>query len=222
MNQKDFAAQALQTESRLPFMEVGQAEKAAVLSILRAIIELGGALDIFKKYMFYRKEVIVPSEKAGQDSVVTYKGKPLNLSGAQNRLIEASRHTTDAARSLLEVEDGKYNQPVMLAVSPSQLRIAHGIIGKMTEGVELGEIMVNMVETGELDIVHLGEEMADDDWYNALILDAAQLDEGRLRQAVIKKLQDKQIGRYREGFSPEASANRDVAVERAGLEASLS
>lgn len=218
MNHQEFVQLALKTESRPRHMALTLAERDAVLSILRAVVALGGALDIFKKYMFYRKPV------TNDDGTVQYvTGKPLNVPGVQNSLAEVTRHTTSAARSMLEIRDGVFNTATtILSLTPQQLRIAHGIIGKSTEGTELVEALLKMIETGVIDIVNVGEEMADDDWYDAVIYDATGLSEDRLRAAVIKKLQDKETGRYKTAeFSADAAVNRDVTAERAILEANV-
>lgn len=97
-------------------------------------------------------------------------------------------------------------------------RILHGVLGKFTEAGEMMEAVWNSMLSGKpIDMVNLGEEMGDDQWYDAILFDACGFDIDKIRDTVIAKLK----ARYPESFTNEAANGRDLAVERGILEAGI-
>ena len=84
-----------------------------------------------------------------------------------------------------------------------------------TEAGEVIEAVIKSMETGVLDKVNVGEELADSDWYKTIIHDAVGVSEAEGRAKNIEKLRK----RYGEKFSTEAALTRDLAAERKVLEA---
>lgn len=96
-------------------------------------------------------------------------------------------------------------------------RILHGILGKFTESGEMLVMLQKHIHGAPLDLVNLGEEMGDDQWYNAILADAAGLDLDKVRSTIIAKLR----ARYPDKFTSEAAITRDLAAEREILETGL-
>lgn len=106
-------------------------------------------------------------------------------------------------------------------------KIVHGIIGKATEVVEMIEILIPYwkEEFGELDLVHLFEEIGDDYWYEAEIWAAVwkhfgftDVTEHQVRKVIIEKLKKRYA---RQEFDSGEAVNRDLDKERKTLEKSL-
>jgi NTP pyrophosphatase (non-canonical NTP hydrolase) len=85
-------------------------------------------------------------------------------------------------------------------------RIAHGVIGIVTEAGEL----LDSVRHGSIDKTNITEECGDVLWYMAVLLDAvgSSFDEAMSVNAA------KLLKRYSEGFSEAGAINRDHASER--------
>lgn len=95
--------------------------------------------------------------------------------------------------------------------------LVHGILGKMTEALELAPILLQLIQTGECDTVNLVEELGDDDWYQALVEHALDAQPGSVVHRNVKKL----AKRYKGGFFTKGEAvNRDLDAERRELEGS--
>lgn len=96
-------------------------------------------------------------------------------------------------------------------------RVLHGIIGKFTEAGELLQAITAVLNGEKMDVVNIAEELGDDQWYNAILADELNLDMGGIQNTVIAKLRK----RYPEKFTQEAANDRDLAGERAVLEAGV-
>lgn len=83
-------------------------------------------------------------------------------------------------------------------------RITHAIVGFGTEGGELCKALADHLEGADLDIVNLGEEFFDADWYKAIFLDATGISE--------------EMARYPDKFDARRALHRDLGAERAILE----
>lgn len=93
--------------------------------------------------------------------------------------------------------------------------IIHGIIGKVTESIELLEALMNAVKTGQpLDLVNIKEEVGDGFWYDAILAKACGFTFEQAQHANIAKL----ATRYPEKFTSELAENRDLKTEREVLE----
>lgn len=94
-------------------------------------------------------------------------------------------------------------------------RLIHGVLGKMSELGELADAIKKRLIYGKpLDEINLVEEIGDDSWYTALILDALAVGWEAAWQKNIAKLRT----RFPDKFTEERALNRDLDAERAALE----
>lgn len=118
--------------------------------------------------------------------------------------------TSDVSCLGLGTSLGKHITPL------AQVEVVHGIIGVITEAVELGEALVESISAGTpIDMVNLSEECGDVIWYLACILRHTGKDFPGLMEQNIAKLR----ARYPDGFTEYDALNRDLGAERAVLEA---
>lgn len=97
----------------------------------------------------------------------------------------------------------------------SRLLLIHGILGKITEALELAPVLIRALSYDEFDQVNLIEEMGDDAFYTALVEHAAAIVPGEVVRRNVNKLGN----RYKGGrFTQEEALNRDLGRERAALE----
>lgn len=97
--------------------------------------------------------------------------------------------------------------------------IVHGIIGCVTESLELLSALNHSLTTGEpIDKVNLFEEVGDLLWYQAAILRVLNKTFAECEQVNIDKLRS----RYGEKFSEYDALNRNLDAERDILETGLS
>lgn len=97
----------------------------------------------------------------------------------------------------------------------AHLLLIHGILGKMTEALELAPILVALLgDKGDADLINLIEELGDDAFYTALVEEALESDLGAVVYRNVRKLGK----RYKGGFFTRAEAvNRDLDSEREAL-----
>lgn len=121
---------------------------------------------------------------------------------------------------LLQVEPFEFTGPEMISNSDSveipnvNTRVIHGIVGAITETAELADALIQYLETGEFDAVNLIEEIADVEWYTAVLQDELDFPLEGLFQFLIAKLS----ARYGEKFSDESAVLRDIGSERDVME----
>lgn len=96
-----------------------------------------------------------------------------------------------------------------------EIRLAHAIIGKITELEELLDAFAVGIDMHEFDTVNLMEELGDDQWYNALLASAIGQPLENAALANINKLKQ----RYKDKFTELAAKERNLAEERKLLEA---
>ncbi|MCY1202251.1 hypothetical protein D9M72_137350 [compost metagenome] len=94
------------------------------------------------------------------------------------------------------------------------MRILHAGIGIFGEAGEILEAIIKQVQTGELDLINVGEEGGDVDWYRAILADESGLSIEKAWEQNIAKLKV----RYGDKFDAKKAENRDLAAERAVLE----
>jgi hypothetical protein len=94
-------------------------------------------------------------------------------------------------------------------------RALHAVLGTISEGGEQAEIIAAAIGGKEIDPVHMGEELADGRWYDAVMADTFDLDSNAIAEANIAKLKV----RFADKFTQEAALNRDLGAERVQLEA---
>jgi hypothetical protein len=96
-----------------------------------------------------------------------------------------------------------------------QIRLFHGILGKITEAGELlHQLSESLAGIQPIDEVNVIEEMGDDSWYDAEVLTALGVTYEQIWDLNIKKLK----ARYPQKFTEEAALNRDLVNERTVLE----
>lgn len=186
-NFNDFIPLALRTESHI---ESVKTNRSMFVALLLANIAIGEVLDAFKKQIFY-----------GNDSKLRQKSlNELNL----------------ALMNIGSVMDPFYNDELILTDElPINSRVLHGLLGTITESAELSEILLNAInDETPVDPVHVTEELADGDWYKAILINELNIDYNQGLTNVINKLRV----RYPEKFSNELAANRNLEAERAALE----
>jgi len=102
-------------------------------------------------------------------------------------------------------------------------QLLHFIIGHVTESIELLEIIDKVYFKNEkLDEANLQEELGDSMWYTAGMIRNKNYNLYDILKKNIKKLNDKQQGRYKNGsFSQNEAENRNLNSERNILEEGL-
>jgi len=100
-----------------------------------------------------------------------------------------------------------------------EMETMHAVMGLITEVGEVADLLltniaVNDGDPDKLDIANLAEELGDIKWYEAILLRLYDLDDGKIRETNIKKLQ----ARFPEKFDSHKALNRDLETERAILE----
>jgi NTP pyrophosphatase (non-canonical NTP hydrolase) len=162
-------------------------DQADLESVLAALKEVGGMLDSVKKRAFYNRPI----------NAAEWSARAKSLSFYGSLLLD---HAPDTDR--VEVT----------GVDP---RVLHGVVGIVTEAVELAEALLLAIEGSELDRTNVIEELGDIDWYRAILLDAIGASEEEVRTRLLAKL----ATRYPEKYTDEAANTRDLAAERKALEA---
>jgi hypothetical protein len=97
----------------------------------------------------------------------------------------------------------------------ARLLLIHGILGKITEAMELAPILVDLIsDKADFDQINLIEELGDDAFYTSLVEHAAGAMPGNVVRRNVKKLRKRYKGDL---FSAEAALNRDLDAERKAL-----
>lgn len=93
--------------------------------------------------------------------------------------------------------------------------VLHGIIGTITEAVELAELLeATIIDGKEFDVVNLKEELGDIFWYMAILADTVGFSFEEIQERNIAKLK----ARFPEKFTEEKAVNRNLNTEREILE----
>lgn len=192
MNFEEFKTDALRTESK---PETLNFSREGLHLLLDAGITMANIMDTAKKTMFYGK----PFNK--EYFVKEIQDMFLLLDEIHDKTTAKNKEIENPEKNLRN-----YWQP--------NLRIAHGAIGMFTEAGELLEAVKLQMQSGEIDMVNVAEEVGDSDWYKAIIHDETGISEELSRGKVIAKLK----ARYGEKFSSERALTRDLATERKVLE----
>ena len=195
MNFEEFKNDALRTESRPEHLNFS---REGLHLLLEASIKMAKIADSAKKTMFYGKTL--------------NKGLFGNTIQDLILLLEEMYEKVESGDNGIERKDAFLNS----RWEPN-LRITHGAIGMFTEAGEVLEAVVKQMNSGNLDMVNVAEELGDSDWYKAIIHDETGISEETVRGKVIAKLKS----RYGEKFSNEAALNRDLFEERKVLETEL-
>lgn len=178
---------ATSTESRVDSIVFNKADLSALLNIA---IGIANILDAVKKRVFYNRSYDAAFLTTNHRLITN------NLEALQRFV----RNPEDSNRSEDQITD---------------TRTAHGLLGIFTEAGELVEVLKTLNETGSVDVVNIGEELGDIDWYKAVLADANNLNLEDILATNIKKLEE----RYKKKkFEAEAANERDLVKERNILE----
>jgi hypothetical protein len=163
-----------------------------LLSLLADYSVICEQLDVFKKGIFYGKEQSLES--------VDQLEIPVFVSILENHF-----------KNALDNADFDF------------VNLLHGIVGKATEIGELVDAFAQPLSEGKtFDLINIGEEIGDDQWYSARVLETIRKTFDEVQMANLRKLQDKASGRYKQGsFNSDEAIIRDVKTERTNLEANL-
>lgn len=116
-----------------------------------------------------------------------------------------------------KTDDRPYKPVCDRLQEPGNAMFLHYTLGMVTEAGEIADIAKRCFQYGkEIDTTHVKEELGDELWYIARMLDLIGSSFEEVMEMNIKKLK----ARYGEKFSEEAALNRDLDKERATLEAS--
>ncbi|QYC96772.1 MazG-like pyrophosphatase [Stenotrophomonas phage BUCT626] len=164
-----------------------------VAEILGNIIEAGGALDAVKKFQFYGRET---EETQGLLDVQTH----------------SAIYSTDDWCDMID-----FNKLFPNLSRESALKVYHGVIGKITEAVELAEMLRESLLTGEpVDTTNLIEEVGDGMWYDASIAKGLNTPLEAFQTINIEKLKKRFGGKF--DAHKAQQENRDLDAERKILE----
>ena len=183
----DFIPLALRTESDVAPLTVNRALFRTVLNIAIQASELA---DQIKKHAAYNR--------------------PIDIA----KFRRAAESTIESARTLEFVVEGSFKMDADDQPSTIDTRIFHGIFGLFTESGELMEALLKAYDTGSFDVVNLKEEIGDQEWYQAILVDALGANMEAIQARVIEKLR----ARYPQKYTDESAINRDLTTERAILE----
>lgn len=165
--------------------------KDTIWSALQLAVHSAEILDTVKKTLVY--------------------DKPLDVPALQQLIFETIRTLSDLGFELKSATNLNAGSPL----DTPNLRVLHGAIGMFGEAGELCAAVKSEMEGFGLDLVNVAEETADSDWYKNIIHDETCIPEEVCRAKNIAKLK----ARYGDKFTNEAALNRDLAAERAVLEA---
>ena len=158
----------------------------------------------------------------------TYNLKPEVLNFLAHELKELARHslTLDHAKRVItygekcriNLTHDKFLSPCE-AMSYEERLLMHGLLGKITEALELVPILLAVIGGDPVDHANLLEELADDEFYEVLAMKAAGIIGDPRRKTSVLKLGS----RYKGGVFTSAEAlNRDLDAEREILETEVS
>ena len=194
MDHKEFQKLAVRTESIVDVMEITPENMDVLQNTVEAYIALSDVLDVYKKHIFYGREI---------DSLTVYS----KLGAA----LLAIRNTTDSVNKL----SNSSQPPVVIDFNP---RIFHALLGTITEHGELAIALSDILNSKEVDLVNVCEELGDSDWYKALFYEATGVSWDDVQSMIIKKLEV----RYADNIFTDNEANeRDLEAERKLLDQSI-
>lgn len=102
--------------------------------------------------------------------------------------------------------------------NPVVIDLVHAILGLSSEVAEIVDALeLHLLNGGELDLVNIGEEQGDLEWYESLLTKVTKVSSNQARIANIRKL----MKRYPNGFTQHDAVTRNLRAERAQLEADL-
>jgi len=207
MDSKTYIANAIRTESVPEKLTVHETAFHALLEMATATALIA---DQFKRRLYYGKPM--DKQKLLANISLVYHMAGYLGAGIEGGVDFDSRISDEVmAKTRADMPEEIRN----MNLDNLNIRLLHAALGVFTEAGEALEALRTQYETGALDVVNVGEELAGDvSWYQAIGIDAAGLDLDNERAKNIAKLKL----RYPNKFDAEAAVNRDVAAERAVLE----
>lgn len=193
MDSKEFVKKALRTESNDGSNEL-DVDLHILRSTLRCIDLLCDSLDSIKKKVYY-------GDSDKYDRVYLE-----NLKKCNHILNTIPEHFNNAEY---------LTQANMAPVVKTNKRLAHAIIGCITEAGELAEAMVKGLDDGQYDETNIAEEFFDQDWYKAIMSDELDIDWEDQWERIIKKLEIRFPDLC---FDKNKVKNRNLNQEREALE----
>lgn len=179
-----YVKDATRTESKI---DTFTANGHLFAGVVEGMIALGNILDMIKKNTFYGKEIDLEKLSTLRDQVEL---------------------------SLIKLDPAFTEEPKMEFSSESP-RVFHAIVGIATEATEMLEALQrSIVEQQPIDAVNICEELGDNNWYQAILVDALEADFEKIFEVNIAKLRQ----RFPEKFTSEDAINRDLDTERKILE----
>lgn len=163
---------------------------ATIGGLIEALHRLNPAsleLDHFKRVMTYGEKIRI--------------NPPASYHGSHPRIRAA--HAANLSSQPLTEEQRNH------------LLLVHGILGKITEALELAPLLVTLLsDKGDFDAINLVEELGDDAFYTALVEQAITVPRSSIVFYNVRKL----AKRYKGGvFTVDEAFNRDLAEERVAL-----
>lgn len=200
MDRKEFQKLAVRTESIVVDPKLTADNYQILLDTLRAYNRIVEILDIFKKHIFY--------------------GKELDLYAVRTEAAEGRDWLFDVGMTVAEALVKQDNGDTVLKTQEvaDDPRVFHAILGSITEHGELGIALLKNLEGEALDLVNVCEELGDSDWYKALFYEATGIDWETVQEMIIKKLEVRYADKI---FDAEESFNRNLEEERELLEATI-
>lgn len=190
MTSDEYVQNAVRTESVLPVTTVYH--RATLMAALKLALHAANLVDQVKKNLYYRRAI---------DNAVMAR--------------ETGQVMTEAHRLLLATQGLlDHEPPAPITDDAVLLRVLHAGLGFFTEGGEVIEAVDLALEGHPLDLVNVGEEGGDIDWYKAILQDATGTHENDIRERNIAKLRK----RYPQKFESHQAIHRDLDGERAVLE----
>lgn len=186
-NPQNYQAFVLDLTSPPETYNLGQSVVGGLIEALNRLTPASLELDHFKRGMTYGDKLRInpPAQYHGVNPTVAAAATAINDGDA----------LSDAQRA--------------------RLLLIHGVLGKITEALELAPILVDLLsDQHDFDSINLLEELGDDAFYTALIEHAAQYDANQVVYRNVKKLGK----RYKGGrFTAGEALNRDLGAEREAL-----
>jgi NTP pyrophosphatase (non-canonical NTP hydrolase) len=212
MNAQQYRQEVLKIESKPESVKFNTIAFAQALDVA---IFAGLILDQVKRAIYYGKDIDKAKFAGAADGLATA------LNGVAFAVMVTGYRTDDESPEISRQLFGQAYPKVDL--KNIDIRLLHAAIGGFTENGELLEAIQNAFLSGEpIDVHNLKEEFGDTGWYREVGLDAIGATREEVDALNIKKLLDKQKGRYKSGtFTNDAAVNRDTDAERQLLESGV-